>query len=93
MEGVNNTKLVSKKVFIANCEYEWLRYRRYKNAFSIMAIYFNDLDQSLNLEAVISKETRDIDSFCLYRKSAYYLLLPETKKDAGLVIANKILKM
>ena len=92
MEGLSNTKLVSKKIFLTNCEYEWLRYKRYKNSFSIMAIYFNESDHSLDLEEVISKETRDIDSFCLYKKSAYYLLLPETKKDSGLVIANKILK-
>lgn len=84
------TKMLSKKYFISNCEYEWLRFKRYKNIFSILAVSCHKLEDASILDEVISKETRDIDSFCLYGKSKYYILLPETPKTWGASVATKI---
>lgn len=87
----HTTKLVSKKYFINNCEYEWLRYQRYERIFSILSIRFNDIKADL-LEGIIRNETRMLDSFTRFYEDHFFILLPETSKENGKKVARKILK-
>jgi len=90
LEEGRTTKFVSKRFFISNCDYEYLRFKRYKNVFSILSVEVTGPLDSHLLEETLAMETRDTDSFCLFDKNHYYILLPETLKSAGSTVANKI---
>ncbi|MBI9010630.1 MAG: J domain-containing protein [Clostridiales bacterium] len=85
------TKMVSKKYFINNCEYELLRYLRYKNSFSMIKINIKKESVSEIIEILINNETRKIDSFCKYTEQYFLVLLPESKLEHGDVVMNKII--
>ncbi|MBN2795916.1 MAG: DnaJ domain-containing protein [Clostridia bacterium] len=90
MDENHATKFVSKKYFINNCEYEWLRYTRYDRYFSLISILAED-DMLFNkLSNLLYDETRQLDTYCIYRRNQYYLLLPETTKDNGLLVIKKL---
>lgn len=87
----HNTKFVSKKYFINNCEYEWLRFTRYGRGFSILSVEANTEKLFNDLEQIIFEETRVLDTYCIYSKYKYYILLPETQKKNGTQIVSKFL--
>ena len=90
IEENHYTKMVSKKYFINNCEYELLRYLRYKNAFCMIGIKIKEGKISEVIEVLISNETRKLDSFCKYSERYFLILLPESKLAHGDIVMSKI---
>jgi hypothetical protein len=84
------TKFVSKKYFINNCEYEWMRFDRYGSVFSILSVLVSDDEVFKKLEQILFDETRSLDAYCIYKKKQYFVLLPETKKSNGNHVVKKL---
>lgn len=84
------TKLVSKKYFINNCEYELLRFIRYNNPFTIIGICSLEKKAMDLLEVIIKNETRALDCFSQFTNSQYNILLPESKGEHGLRVIEKV---
>jgi hypothetical protein len=81
-------------VFIKHCEYEFERFVRYKNPFSIIKIHFDINIHQENMEyqlnSFFEEHTRKIDSFSKYDSKIYLLILPETDERKGQLVSKKI---
>lgn len=93
IEENHYTKLVSKKYFLNNCEYEYLRFLRYKNPFTIVLIKVDDTDVIDLLKQLIINGTRNLDSLCDFSENQFIILLPESKLNHGDIVMDKILKL
>lgn len=76
------TGLISKSSLLNNCEYEQLRYLRYKNHFSVASIVcqksvLKDI-VDYELYELIQDNVRILDSFCQLRENMILVLYPET---------------
>ncbi len=83
------TKHVSKKYFLNNCEYERLRFLRYGNAFSLISMQYDSLN---DLYHVLHHNTRQLDCYCDFSKNKVMLLLPETSIENTKTVIEKIMK-
>jgi hypothetical protein len=86
----HSTRYVSKKYFINNCEYEWLRFQRYDRFFCLISVMTEDALLFEKIGRLLEVKTRQLDSYCLYHKHQYFLLLPETNKSSGMKVINKL---
>lgn len=86
----HSTRYVSKKYFINNCEYEWLRFQRYGRYFCLISIQSEDAILFQRIEKLLEVKTRQLDSYCLYHKQQYFILLPETNKANGMKVITKL---
>lgn len=95
------TGFVLKTSFLNNCEYEQIRFLRYKNIFSIIKIKvdFNNVDKRTRQKYIgdigdsLVKHSRKLDSFCYLKKGVVLILLPETNQSNAEKTSEKMLKI
>jgi len=88
------TKKLTMESFMNNAEYEFFRYERYNNVFSIMWLKIDHEQITSSVlklsEQHIQSKTRKLDSYCLFEDKGFLVLLPETNKDDAIVVQNKM---
>lgn len=80
------TGLVSKAIWLSNCEFELDRYHRYSNVFSVLKIELIPKTETAKafhhktdkIKGFLTENSRGLDSICLPKEHSFLLLLPET---------------
>lgn len=94
IEDYYPTQELSLEIFIKRCEYEFERFVRYQNTFTIIKIQFDiDINQenlAPKINALLEKHTRKMDAFSQYESSSYVIILPETDLTRGQFVSQKI---
>jgi len=88
------TQHLSSEVFIKRCEYEFERFVRYNNSFTIIKIQFKINIKQANIgkqiNALLEKNTRKMDAFSQYKNENYLIILPETNLTKGQYVSEKL---
>ncbi len=89
-----NAKVVTMSTFINNCEYEYLRFMRYKRNFSVIKLQIDTKELTLAeenyFEKILETYTRKLDSFSRFDQNTFLILLPETDVNGGSNVINKL---